>query len=202
MTPSKSSYKPPSNILKICVLGEGGVGKTSLTKRMITGIFDSKTKMTIGVDFHLFKTAIMDPFAPEDSDDFDSIEVYAQIWDFAGEERFRFMLPRYCKGAVAGLLCFDLTRFSTTKYIQEWFKIWKDNAPADAPIILVGTKADLLSSTEEKESAMDTMFDMALELNLEKYYTISSKTGKDVHILTNEILVDSYKFNRKKLELE
>ncbi|WP_371803722.1 Rab family GTPase [Candidatus Lokiarchaeum ossiferum] len=199
MTASKSNYKPPSNVLKICILGEGGVGKTTLTKRMITGIFDSKTKMTIGVDFHLYKTAIMDPFAPEDADDFDSIEIAAQIWDFAGEERFRFMLPRYCKGAVGGLICFDLTRFSTTKYIQEWFEIWKENAPADAPIILVGTKADLLNSDEENEVAMDTMIDIARQLNLDKFYTISSKTGKDIHILTNEILNESYKFNMKKL---
>jgi small GTP-binding protein len=196
MTGSKPPYKPRGNVLKICVLGEGGVGKTTLTQRMITGLFDAKTKMTIGVDFHLLKTTIMDPFAPDDADDVDQIDLQCQIWDFAGEKRFRFMLPRYCKGAVGGMLCFDLTRFSTTKYIHEWSTIWKENAPADSPIILVGTKSDLLNSEEEQDAAMDTIIDLARNLNLDEFYIISSKTGKDVHILTNDILNKGYVFSQ------
>ncbi len=195
MSTIKTAYKPPSNVLKLCILGEGGVGKTTLTKRMITGIFDSKTKMTIGVDFHLLKTAILDPFAPDDLDDVDQIDIQVQVWDFAGEERFRFMLPRYCKGAVGGILCFDLTRFSTTKYIREWFDIWKDNAPKGSPIILVGTKTDLIVSEEEKIRANETIIDLAKKLEIPKTFTISSKTGKDVHILTNESLIDAYRYN-------
>ena len=116
-------YRASERILKVCILGEGGVGKTTLTKRIITGLFDSTTRMTIGVDFHLLKTSIFDPLAPEDQDDVPQIDLSAQIWDFAGEERFRFILARYCKGAMGGLLCFDLSRYSTTKYIDEWFEI-------------------------------------------------------------------------------
>src|SRR6056297_34436 len=123
MVAQKSKSKEIRHTLKLCILGEGGVGKTTLTKRIITGTFDTSTKMTIGVDFEVYATEIMDPLAPEDQEDVPLIPITAQIWDFAGEKRFRFMLPRYCKGADGGILCFDLTRYSTTRYIDEWFYI-------------------------------------------------------------------------------
>lgn len=196
----KKISRSPTNVIKIAILGEGGVGKTTLTKRIITGIFDSKTKMTIGVDFHLLKTSIFDPMASEDADDVDQIEIQAQIWDFAGEERFRFMLPRYCKGAVGGALCYDLSRYSTTKYIDEWFSIWKENAPKDSPLVLVGTKADLLDE-EDIEEAQENLQKLAEKLEIKKWYIISSKNGRNVHILTNDLLIMAYKFNFKWLEM-
>ena len=190
-----STYRASERILKICILGEGGVGKTTLTKRIITGLFDSKTRMTIGVDFHLLKTSIFDPMVPEDEDDVPQIDLSAQIWDFAGESRFRFILPRYCKGAMGGLLCFDLSRYSTTKYIDEWFEIWKDNAPEDAPLILIGTKSDLLETNEDRKIGKETLDEIAEKLNISQKFVISAKSGFHIHIIANEMLKMSYKFN-------
>lgn len=197
--PGRIMHHSPENVLKIAILGEGGVGKTTLTKRIITGIFDSTTRMTIGVDFHLLKTSIFDPLAPEDADDVNQIDLQAQIWDFAGEERFRFMLPRYCKGAVGGALCYDLSRYSTTKYIDEWFQIWKENAPANSPIVLVGTKADLISEDEMPE-AEKNLEKLAKKLKIEDTYIISAKNGRNVHILTNDLLIKAYIFNHELLK--
>ena len=201
MSSSRKIYsRIPRNVLKLAILGEGGVGKTTLTKRIITGIFDSKTKMTIGVDFHLLKTSIFDPMAPEDADDVEQIDIQAQMWDFAGEERFRFMLPRYGKGAVGGVLCYDLSRYSTTKYIDEWFGIWKENAPKNSPLILVGTKADLLEESEIG-NAEQNLQKLADRLNISNWYVISSKNGRNIHILTNDLLIQGYQFNDKLMEL-
>jgi small GTP-binding protein len=182
------------NILKICIMGEGGTGKTTLTQRVITGQFNPTTKMTIGIDFQLLKTSIFDPSFPEDADEVPQVEILAQIWDFGGEERFRFILPRYCKGAVAGLLLYDLSRFSTTRYINDWFKIWTDNSPKDAPIFLIGSKSDLLNENDLK-TALDSIKDLASELNIKFYYIISSKSGNNIHIMTNELLRQGYLFN-------
>ncbi|MHA1673262.1 MAG: Rab family GTPase [Promethearchaeota archaeon] len=200
MSSSRIVSRIPRNVLKLAILGEGGVGKTTLTKRIITGIFDSKTKMTIGVDFHLLKTSIFDPMAPEDAEDVEQIDIQAQMWDFAGEERFRFMLPRYCKGAVGGALCYDLSRYSTTKYIDEWFGIWKENAPDNSPLILVGTKADLLDESEIG-NAEKNLQKLADRLNISNWYVISSKNGRNIHILTNDLLIQGYQFNDKYMEM-
>ncbi len=189
------SIKKSKIPLKICILGEGGVGKTTLTKRIVTGTFDASTKMTIGVDFVVWNTEVMDPLAPEDVDDVDLLEIAAQMWDFAGEQRFRFMLPRYCMGADGGILCYDLSRFSTTRYIDEWFGIWKENAPENAPLILVGTKADLMEDPNSLNMALENTREMAERLGIEKWYVISSKTGKDIHILANDIIVQSYTYH-------
>ncbi len=187
------------NVLKICILGEGGVGKTTLTKRIITGTFDSTTKMTIGVDFHLLKTSIFDPMAAEYADNVQQIPIQAQIWDFAGEERFRFMLARYCKGAVGGLLLYDITRYSTTNYIDEWFSIWKDNAPKGSPLLLVATKSDLIAP-EREEKAMETIIELAERLDIPNFYIISSLDGKNIHVLTNDLLITAFKFNHNYLK--
>jgi len=200
MVTTRRTYRhQPQNILKVAILGEGGVGKTTLTKRIITGIFDSTTRMTIGVDFHLLKTSIFDPLAPEDADDVPQIDLQAQIWDFAGEERFRFMLPRYCKGAVGGALCYDLSRYSTTKFIDEWFQIWKENAPKDSPIVLVGTKADLIDD-DAMPQAKENLEKLAKRLNIENWYIISAKNGRNVHILINDLLIKAYIFNYNMLK--
>ena len=63
---------------KICIFGDGGVGKTTLVQRYVTGQFSQSTKMTIGVDIVTKHVQIEDWF------------VTLQIWDFGGEERFRF----------------------------------------------------------------------------------------------------------------
>ncbi len=133
--------KTDPNMLKVCVMGEGGVGKTTLANRIITGVFNPATKMTIGIDFHLFQMEILDPRKTDER----LLPISLAIWDFGGEDRFRFMLPRFVKGANGGLLLFDLTRYSTTKYLKEWLSIWKENAEPSTPLTIVGTKYDKIS---------------------------------------------------------
>jgi small GTP-binding protein len=194
--------KRAKDILKICILGEGGVGKTTLTKRVITGQFDAATKMTIGIDFQALKTSIFDPTVGEDVDNPPTVDLNVQIWDFGGEERFRFILPRYCKGAVGGLLLYDLSRYNTTRYLEEWHGIWVNNAPKGAPIYLIGTKYDVLSTDDDRKNAEDAIAGFAKQLNIEKYYVISSKTGKNILMMINDLLKAAYLFNLHMIEAQ
>ena len=73
---------------KIIIFGDAGCGKTTLTQRFLTNLFVSDSKMTIGVDFEVKSLEV------------DKQKVKLQIWDFGGEERFRFLLPTYCLGAI------------------------------------------------------------------------------------------------------
>ena len=70
-------------ILKILTAGEGGVGKTTLLQRYVEGKFSEETKMTIGVEFFLKEMEI------------DEKHCTLQLWDFGGQERFRFLLESY-----------------------------------------------------------------------------------------------------------
>jgi len=118
-------------IFKVVVAGAGGVGKTALIQRFCSGTFSEDHKMTIGAAFSMKLV------------DLDSGEhVKMQLWDFAGEERFRFVLGDYCKGASGAIVCYDITDYETFQQIPEWLRIIRTSAGM-VPIVLVGTKYDL-----------------------------------------------------------
>ena len=100
-------------IFKVIVAGAGGVGKTAMITRYCTGKFEEGYKMTIGAGFHT-KSEILDT----------GEAVKMQLWDFAGEKRFRELLPDYCKGASGAFICFDISDYDTFREIPEWLKIF------------------------------------------------------------------------------
>ena len=115
-------------MFKICIFGDGGVGKTTLIGRYLTGVFQSNNEITIGVDFSIKKLEILDK------------RVTLQIWDFAGEDRFRFLLPSYVLGASGGIFMYDITRYSSLKNFQDWLNIFKQGykgPQSNLPIIMV-----------------------------------------------------------------
>ena len=163
-------------IFKVCLFGDGGVGKSTLIKRYLTGMFDEAIKITIGVDFHLKRLEL------------EGKNITLQIWDFAGEDRFRMLLPSYIRGAKGGLFLFDIKRYSSLKNIEVWLDIVRSNDKT-LPLIMVGSKLDL-----HDERSVDSEFAMELaeEFEFHGYAECSSKTGQYVEkvfeLLTNIIL--------------
>jgi len=121
---------PKKYILKILTAGEGGVGKTTLLHRFIEGVFSADTKLTIGVEFFIKEMTI------------ENNECTMQLWDFGGQQRFRFLLDSYVVGAKGAFLMFDLTRVGTLKTIGQWVGILRKFDP-ELPILFIGTKFDL-----------------------------------------------------------
>ncbi|MFX1315338.1 MAG: Rab family GTPase [Promethearchaeota archaeon] len=163
-------------ILKILTAGEGGVGKTTLLHRYVEGKFSAETKMTIGVEFFLKETSI------------DSKQCTLQLWDFGGQERFRFLLESYVLGAKGALLMFDLTRPITLENLEQWIKIVRKGDP-NLPILFLGTKLDLANDIQVDDDYAKQFLDV---FDLIDYLKISSKTGENVDnafkILTRKIL--------------
>ena len=118
-------------VFKLVIAGDGGVGKTSLTNKFITGIFKTDTRITIGVEFFIKDIAV---------DGLGTVRL--QIWDFGGEERFRFLLPTYVKGANGILFMFSTTNMLTLSHFDDWLPILRNYDP-NIPIMLVGSKIDL-----------------------------------------------------------
>ncbi|MHA1672120.1 MAG: Rab family GTPase [Promethearchaeota archaeon] len=154
-------------VFKVLVAGQGGVGKTTLLTRAVTGKFVQNTSMTIGVEFHLLNSAI----GPKDHPD--SLDVVGQLWDFGGQERFRFMLDSYVAGARGALLLYDLTRLRTLDGLEEWVDIIRKQDP-NLPILFVGTKIDRVDDITVTD---DYAREFLEPLKMFDHIKISSKDG-------------------------
>jgi small GTP-binding protein len=153
---------------KLCIFGDGGVGKTTFTHRYLNRIFEQDLKMTIGADFSVKEVQV------------DDLSVNLQIWDFAGEERFKILFPSFVKDAQGGIYMCDLTRRFSIKNIDDWLSLFIKEMKftnTQIPIIMVGSKLDL----EDKRSiSTEEGIELAKSRNLQGYFECSSKTGENV----------------------
>ncbi|CAF3336246.1 unnamed protein product [Rotaria socialis] len=137
----KSATKPVENtttidsdydlLLKLLLIGDSGVGKSSLLKRFSDNIFTESFLPTIGVDFKI-RTL-----------NHNGKNIKLQIWDTAGQERFRTITASYYRGAQGIILVFDLTDLESFDNIKKWLTEIERNGHEDVKKLLVGNKCDL-----------------------------------------------------------
>ncbi|GAB4311149.1 MAG: hypothetical protein Kow0069_11440 [Promethearchaeota archaeon] len=123
---------------KVVVCGDRDVGKTSLIKRFCEGTFDLNMKPTLGVDFGRKDMTL------------EGHDCAFTLWDFAGEEKFRVLLPGYISGASGALLVFDLAAPTTFESLPEWLELLRVHG-RDLNVALVANKLDLLVDEAELE---------------------------------------------------
>lgn len=117
--------------LKILIIGESGVGKSSLLLRFTDDTFDIEQSATIGVDFKV-KTITVD-----------GNTVKLAIWDTAGQERFRTLTPSYYRGAQGVILVYDVTKRNTFAKLDMWLnELETYSTRTDIVKMLVGNKID------------------------------------------------------------
>ena len=151
-------------LFKVVVVGDGGIGKSTMIQRLSTGQFIPQ-KITIGTDL-----------AVENIQIDDTTTVSLQIWDFAGERRFRIFLPPYARGATGCLLCYDITRRTSFESLEEWIGIVKDNA-VNPVFILIGEKLDLAYIRRSVERSQAEEFQE--KYKIEQFFETSSKSGEN-----------------------
>ncbi|KAJ6516228.1 P-loop containing nucleoside triphosphate hydrolase protein [Mycena sanguinolenta] len=117
---------------KIVIMGNSGVGKTSLLQRYTLNKFDPKNTTSTSGAFFVTKKVYVN-----------GLKVRLQLWDTAGQERFRSMAPMYYRGANAALLLYDITNAATFDDIRGWLEELKKNCQPELLIYIVGSKADL-----------------------------------------------------------
>ncbi|CAG2104306.1 unnamed protein product, partial [Medioppia subpectinata] len=155
-------------LLKIILIGDSGVGKTSLMRRYTDGIYSEGTASTIGVDFKI-KTITVN-----------SKRVKLQIWDTAGQERFKSIVSNYYRGANGLIVVFDLLNKESFDHLDIWIKdLQKKNATVGSEIIILGNKVD------EKEHVQVTKEDVLPFLKKysiphSNYYEVSAKENLEV----------------------
>jgi small GTP-binding protein len=149
---------------KIMMLGDPTVPKTPLTIRYISGFFLEDLKLTVGVDFYSKTT------------NFKGKKVKLQLWDFGGEERFRFLLSQYCKGCNAAMFLYDITKPLTLNPLPDWTQVVREHA-GNIPIMLIGLNADL---EEYRAISREEGIRAAKHYNLSSFAEVSAKTGQNV----------------------
>ncbi|KAJ1136193.1 hypothetical protein NDU88_002611 [Pleurodeles waltl] len=117
--------------LKLLMIGESGVGKSSLLLRFTDDTFDKQIGSTIGVDFKVKRLIV------------DGNQVKLAIWDTAGQERFRTLTPSYYRGAQGVILVYDVTRRETLQKLIIWLNELDTYSTKDNMVkMLVGNKID------------------------------------------------------------
>jgi small GTP-binding protein len=169
-------------IWKLLIGGEGGVGKTAIVNRYMNNVFEIDTKMTIGVAF-VFQDV-----------QFGGNTARLQIWDLGGQDRFRFVLPSYCLGGNGAFIAYDTSNLETLEATGEWFKMIKGVDPL-IPILLVGTKFDLLTTDEEANAVNEAAFAVATKHGCIGSVITSSKLGINVNEAMNAMIMHLFAIN-------
>ena len=175
-----------SFIYKICVVGDGGVGKTSMVLRYTDDSFKENYMMTIGSNF---ATKSVD--LPE----FPQYNIKLQIWDLAGQKHFSFVRPPFYRGATGIIYVFDLTRRSSFTNLPDW-KTEVEKVVTGRPSILVGNKLDL-ADEGHREIALQDGESLKKELQALSYYETSAKEGLKVQDVFKDTVISILKASNK-----
>ncbi|OHS97656.1 Ras-like GTP-binding protein RYL1 [Tritrichomonas foetus] len=124
---------------KVVFVGNSSVGKTALFQRFDKKNFSPDTSTTVGGACANISVSLQDPISNASSDD----QVPLIVWDTAGQESYRSIVPMYFSRVAFILVVYDITSRSSFESVEGWFKLSKEKAPEWAKIILIGNKADL-----------------------------------------------------------
>lgn len=133
--------------LKIVICGGGGAGKTCLFNRYCFNSFSFDTAMTIGINFH---TTYLPLKFRNNLGKIQEKYVVNSIFDLAGQEKFKPLIPTFLDGANGALIVFDSVSFSSFQQLDYWYDKIIEIA-GDIPKILIGSKSDLLKKVPEGE---------------------------------------------------
>jgi len=118
---------------KVVLLGDSGVGKTSIAVRYVQGLFAEDQPSTIGASFFTKRLQA------------DDYKVKMQIWDTAGQERFRSMAPMYYRGSQGAVVMYDVGNEESFTGVETWINELRDSVQGSLTIAIVGNKCDLES---------------------------------------------------------
>jgi len=156
-------------IKKVCLLGDGAVGKTSLIRRYVYDDFDDKYLMTIGAKITKKAMKVISEDTKEE------INLTMMVNDIVGQVEFERLHKQYYRGSKGGLFVCDLTRKDTLERVEWWLNSFREVA-GDVPVILLGNKLDL---KDEHEITFEDMAKFAKKFNC-PYFLTSAKTGENV----------------------
>ncbi|CEP62099.1 Rab family GTPase LALA0_S04e07756g [Lachancea lanzarotensis] len=158
----------PVTSIKLVLLGEAAVGKSSIVLRFVSNDFSENKEPTIGAAFLTQRVNMGDH------------TIKFEIWDTAGQERFASLAPMYYRNAQAALVVYDVTKPQSFIKARHWVKELHEQASKDIVIALVGNKLDMIEAGAERKVAREEAENLAQEENL-LFFETSAKTGDNVN---------------------
>ena len=168
-----SETKQKELLYKILLLGDSSVGKTCFLMRYADNTFQEIHMSTIGLDYKLKNVQI---------DDGKIVKI--QIWDTAGQDRFRSITKNYYKGAHGIILLYDVTSRKTFENVKNWVAQIKEEVSDKVTIILVGNKID---DKQNRKVTTEEGEEMAKECGL-NFFETSAKSGINIDTTFNELV--------------
>ena len=161
---------------KVLLCGNSGVGKTSIFKRYFKNEFQGNYNSSIGIDF---QTKVIKRKSKQYS---------IQVFDTAGEERFRSITSSYFRMAEYFLLIFDLTNRNSFDAIPEWIALLKEYVEKPK-FMIIGNKSDLEKNKIPDDEINDALEDKEqFKINDENFIKVSAKTGKNINYAFDYLL--------------
>jgi small GTP-binding protein len=163
-------------VSKILILGDAGVGKSSLVVRYCDDIFNDTYYNTIGVDFKIKMKKINNKI------------IKLNIWDTAGQEKFRALITSYYRNIDIIIFIFDLTNQQSFRNIEYWYEEIKQSLKPFNKLYLVGTKNDNKNNIFIEN---DYIIELSKKYNM-KYFDTSSKKNYNINNLFDDIFNEIY----------
>lgn len=167
-----SSTHPSECRLRIVLIGNSGVGKSSFLTKFADNAFDITLIKTIGIDFKTKTIRISGK------------TVQLHVWDTAGQERFRSVTPAYCRNADGIIMMYDITDAKSFKDISFWLDKLSEYSPPDVHVLLLGSKLDL---DEQRVIRKDMGKEQARKMNA-IFSEVSAATGENVEIAVTSLV--------------
>ncbi|UCE38372.1 MAG: GTP-binding protein [Thermoplasmata archaeon] len=174
--PNTSEHK-----LKICLIGEGAVGKTSLIKRFVYDAFEGDYITTLGTKVTKKELSIRHPKKEKD------VNVTLLIWDIMGQKGFRELLQEaYFYGAQGLLAVCDITNKDTLEELEGWINS-AFNVTGKIPMVFLANKSDL---QDQAQFGIDEVNDFASNYERSLAYSSSAKTSENVNEAFKKITIE------------
>jgi len=181
-------------VFKVCLIGDGGVGKTCIARRLCFDTFEANTQLTIGIDFYTYDIPIIVKGKKNN--------VRLSIWDFGGQEQFKKLFKYYVNGANGIFLVFDLLKMETLIKLDWWYDNLIEYNLHDRPKVLIGTKLDLFQKNK-KHKVDELTIENFLDKHDEKdFLRTSSKENTNILHSFKEMtkkIMDSHELDYDKI---
>ena len=170
--------------VKICLLGDVAVGKTSIASRFCKNIFNENYVNTIGGAYQQQNIMLED-----------NVKMKLHVWDTSGDERFKSMTNLYYRDAQVAILTYDVSNMQSFEGLGYWLKELSDKVNKDNMLLfLVGNKCDVDSNMKQVSASKAKEY---AEKNNMFFYETSAKTGTGVKELFKTIASKEYEILKK-----